>query len=71
MTTYQFRRGVREGITLAGVNMFIVIATNVVENGFILSERGGMFEVVRKQFVLMKTGVKSKLRSNFVMPNQN
>ena len=57
MTTYQFRHGVREGLTLAGVSLFIVIATIVVENGFILSERGGMIVVVRKQFVLMKSGV--------------
>ena len=41
--------------------MGIVIVSNVVENGFIL-ERGGLVEVVRKQVVLMKRWVESKLR---------
>jgi len=54
--------------------MGIVIVSNVVENGFIL-ERGGLVEVVRKQVVLMKRWVESKLRiffkGQFVMPNQN
>ena len=74
MTTYQFRRGVGAVLTLAGESMGIVIVSNVVENGFIL-ERGGLVEVVRKQVVLMKRWVESKLRiffkGQFVMPNQN